>query len=142
MVLDFYKDAAVKQCDLAARAFGKKCCNTPSSSLCNQPLADANISELWKASLIQRRYVANSVPFDVLRSEIEAGRPVEVAFALNGGYIGHVVIVRGWGQDAQGPYLLVNDPARGRGKGTVHYTDLLTANGSGVWDATWTGLRR
>ena len=40
-----------------------------------------------------------------------------------------------------GQYLFVNDPAKGAGQGLVSYDHLLTAKGSGRWDATWTGLR-
>jgi len=140
MGLDYYGNAGIRQCDLANWAFGLSgCCSTPSSSLCNQGLPDAKISQLWTAYGIQNSYTASSVPFATLQSENNANRPVEVAYSWNGGG-GHVAIVRGWDQNATGPFLLVNDPAYG--SGGVYYSNLLTAYGLGVWDATWTGLRR
>lgn len=143
MVLEFYSFPNVDQCDLANIAFpqaGGACCNNPSSSLCDKPLSDAEICRLWANKGIKYSYVNSFIPFTTLQSEINAGRPVEVAFTLSNG--GHVVIVQGWSQTPMGPYLFVNDPAGGAGQGLVSYQHLLTAKGSGSWDATWTGLRK
>jgi hypothetical protein len=95
---------------------------------------------LWSAKDIKYSYVYSAVPFATLQSEINAGRPVEVAFSRSNS--GHVVIVEGWSDSAMGQYLFVNDPAKGVGRGLVSYEHLLSAKGTGRWDATWTGLRK
>jgi hypothetical protein len=140
MILHYYGSMSLRQCDLANWAFGVGgCCNAPSSSLCDQPISDAKISQLFSAYGLQSSYTAGTVPSGVLQFEIDLNRPVQVAYSWTGGG-GHVAVVIGWDTNATGTFLRVNDPAQG--SGGFYYSDLLTAYGLGVWDATWTNIRR
>lgn len=140
MVLHYYGNAGVRQCDFANWLFAQSaCCNVPSSSLCNKPCAIGDVCRVYNQWGIQCSYTGSSVAFATLQSEVNADRPVEVGYAWNGGN-GHVAVIRGWDVNATGPFLAVNDPAYG--SGGVYYSGLLTAYGLGTWRWTWTGLRR
>lgn len=149
MVLDFLQEPNVRQCEIADNAppITSGCCNAPSSSLCNRPLSDDQISRLWEAYRIRPRYNAYPVPFDVIQEEIGKGRPVEVGIVFSvagplGGPRGHVVLVRGWSQNADGQYVFVNDPASDMGYGQVLFSTLLNGYGGGKWESTWAMLTR
>ena len=140
MILHYYGNSAVRQCDLANWAFGVNgCCRMPSSSVCDRPLRDPKITQLFGAYGLQVSYANSNVDFRRLQSEINSDRPVQIAFSWNGGG-GHIAIVVGWGKDTRGGFLLVNDPYYG--SGGVYYSELLDAYGGGVWDATWTNVWR
>lgn len=140
MVLHYYGNQGIRQCDLANFLFGLSgCCSSPSSTLCNQPSPVPDISRVYSNYGIRSTHSAGTVTFATLQSEINADRPVEVAYAWSGGG-GHAAIVRGWDRNSTGPFLRVNDPAYG--SGGVYYSDLLTAYGQGTWFYTWTGIRR
>ena len=140
MILHYYGNASVRQCDLANWAFGvSDCCSVPSSSPCNRTLRDSQISQLFSAYGLQSSYTASPVPFGTLQFDIDLDRPVQVAYSWRGGG-GHVVVVTGWDTDAVGGFLRVNDPAVG--PGVFYYSELLDVDGQGVWDATWTNIRR
>ena len=138
MILHYYGQPAVRQCELAIWAFGGSCCKTPSSSACDRPLNDSKITELLRAYGLHVSYKPSHVALGTLQFEINSDRPVQVAFTWNGGG-GHVAVVIGWDKDANGGFLRINDPAYG--SGGVYYSSLLDAYGGGVWDATWTGIR-
>jgi hypothetical protein len=145
MILKYYKENRIGQCDLANLAFadaGGGCCNTPSSSLCDKKLSDSRIRQLFdtKAVNIHHHYTAGSVPFATVRGEIDNYRPIQIGITLRGG--GHVVIVQGWTLTQMGEYLIVNDPGSGGSQGPVSFSDLQTANSLRTWDATWTELTR
>ncbi|OGX85080.1 hypothetical protein BEN47_15290 [Hymenobacter lapidarius] len=140
MLLYYYGNPGVTQCQLANWAFGQTaCCQIPSSTICNQPLPDARISQLLTAYGLRSSYSTRAEGFGTLVLEIGAGRPVEVGLAWRSGG-GHVVLV----VDAIGlsgrQVVRVNDPAVG--SGGMNYSDLQTAYGQGVWDATWVGIQR
>ena len=135
-----YHSKNVRQCELANRAFNvNDCCTAPSSSHCNRPLSDPNINRLFGAYGLSLSYDFGTVSYRKLRSEIDSRRPVQVGYRWTKGG-GHVAVIRGWGKDDNGGYVRVNDPAYG--SGGVYYSDLLDAYGAGVWDATWTDIRR
>jgi hypothetical protein len=139
MVLRYYGNNAVRQCDVAARLFGQPgCSENPSSSLCNEPAQVQDIAGVysdWGRPTPQ--YVNGSVPFKTLQSELNAKHPVEVGFIWKDG-TGHQVIICGWNIDTTGPLLLVNDPRWG--SGGVYYTNLVLAYGWGSWQDTWISL--
>lgn len=140
MVLHYYGNTGIRQCELANWLFGLPgCCSNPSSSLCNRPCQVADVSRVFMNYGVRSSGGNGTVSFSTLQFELNGDRPVEVAYSWNGGG-GHVAIVRGWDQNSTGPFLRVNDPAYG--SGGVYYSDLLTAYGLGTWFYTWIGIRR
>ena len=141
MILHYYGNTEVRQCDLANWAFGVGgCCNISSSSICDRPSSDPETNRLFSAFGLRFLYTGSNLGSSTLQFEIDLDRPVQVGFTWTAGG-GHVVVVVSWDTDADGELLLrINDPAYG--SGGIFYTDLLTAGGRGVWDATWTDIRR
>jgi len=140
MVLHYYGNSGVRQCDFANWLFGQTgCCASPSSPVCNQPCAVNDVQRVYTQWGILSAPSSGTVPFSTLEFEINGDRPVEVAYAWTGGG-GHVAVVSGWDRNATGPFVRINDPAYG--SGGVYYSDLLTAYGLGTWFYTWTGIRR
>ena len=139
MVLHYYNSAGVAQCRFANQALGQSsCCQFPNSSICDLPLQDLQITQLFTAYGLKTSYSAKSVGFGTLVSEINSGRPVEVAFSWNGGG-GHVALVVETSIINNRQVVRVNDPKNGAGG--VYYSDLQNAYGLGKWDATWTSIQ-
>ena len=127
MVLHYYGNTEVQQCDFANWLFGLSgCCSSPSSELCNRPCRVADVSGVYSNWSIRGTPMNRTVSFSTLQSEINAGRPVEVAYQWRGGG-GHVAIICGWDTNSTGPFVRVNDPAYG--SGGVYYSELLNAYG-------------
>jgi len=137
MVLQFYGDASVQQCDLATQLFGEPCCANPDSPLCNEPAQVPDLAGVYANRGRNAVLVPGYVPFETLQDEINANRPVELGFVFNNG-TGHQVLVCGWNIDATGPYLLINDPQLG--SGAVYYVNLQAAYGWGSWQWTWQSI--
>jgi len=138
MVLRHYDDKEVQQCHLAKLFFPSANCCDLSSPSCNTSCKVGDVRAIYQIKGIRCIPSSGSVPFNILQTEIDAGRPVEVY--LSRGLNGHLIIIRGWYINGADLYALVIDPING-GHGAVAYTYLL--NGKfGIWAATWTGLRR
>lgn len=139
MVIRYY-GTAVRQCDEANFLRQRNdCCAAPSSNACNQPCQVDDVARVYTNWGITCTPQLSQVPFATLSSEIDASRPVEVAFYWTGGG-GHVAIVRGHGQHEGKPVVQVNDPAYGTG--VTFYESLRTAYGQGQWAVTWTNIRK
>lgn len=144
MVLEFYKDPAAKQCHLAnsaSPAAGDSCCGDPTSQVCNRPLSDTEVSQLWTDRQVRNTPLGHEIGFQDLKDEIDDGRPVEVGWS-RGGNGNHLVIVHGWQVTSTGEQVYVNDPAKGQGEGWMSLSDLQTARQTGFWTSTWVGLTR
>jgi len=140
MVLHYYGNSGAKQCEFANFLFSQSsCCQTPSGSNCNKPCQVPDVKKVFNKWGIKSSSKSGTVPFSVLRTQIDLGMPVEVAYAWSGGG-GHVAIVRGWGKNDKGNFVRVNDPAYG--SGGVYYSDLLKAYGKGTWFHTWTNIEK
>lgn len=140
MVLHYYGNAGVRQCDFANWLFGQSgCCSSPSSSVCNRTCVVADVQRVYTQWGIRCSLTNGTVSFSTLQFEINGDRPVEVAYQWEGGG-GHVAIVRGWDRINTQPFVRVNDPAYG--SLGVYYAELLAAYGFGTWFYTWTGIRR
>jgi hypothetical protein len=137
MVLQFYGNSSVQQCDLASKLFGEPCCANPDSPLCNEPAQVPDLAGVYAQWGRNAVLVPGDVPFETLQSEINANRPIEIGFIWNDG-TGHQVLVCGWNIDGTGPYLLVNDPKWG--SGAVYYSNLQAAYGWGSWKWTWQSI--
>jgi hypothetical protein len=132
MVFQF-NAVTVQQCDMATAQFGGKCCAAPSSSVCNQ----GN----WPEYVYPRygfHYTRGNAPFTsaAVQAEINAGRPVEVYYAWNGGGA-HVALIVGFYDNGD---LEVSDPWYGSGRRT--YAAVLAAYNLGAWTITYSNLRK
>ena len=145
MILRYYDGSVIRQCEFANELFGETlCCLMPSSPDCNRPCRKKDVSRLYSSKHIYSKLVEETIPFSKLRSEINAGCLVEVAYLWeNSGGTGHVVIVRGWRIDGKEEFVYVNDPGDSLGEyRIVAYSELLAAYGKGNWTYTWIEIRR
>ena len=145
MVQFYYDGTVTEQCKLANELFCQtECCSQPSSCCCNKPCREEDVSKLYSSKCIYSKLVKKTVPFSKLQSEIDADRPVEVAyFWRDKKETGHLVIVRGWSVDGKGEFVHVNDPGDNPGEDRiVAYSELLAAYGRGNWTWTWIEIRR
>ena len=123
--------APPRQCDVATRQFGAACCNTPTSSACDQGCWPENAFPNWA---INFNRLGATIPFADIVTEIDAGRPVEVYYAWNG--VGaHVALVIGYYANQD---LEVNDPWYGPGRRAYGY--VLSGYGQGAWRITYRDL--
>ena len=146
MVLRYYDDSTVRQCEFANELFNRtECCLEPSIPACNRPCEMPDISNLYSRKHIRSEFVDKAISFSKLQSEIDADRPVEVAYFWKDlGKPGHSVIVRGWRIDGQEEFVHVNDPADSPTSMSeiVAYAELLAPYGEGEWTYTWIEIRR
>lgn len=144
MVLYYYDELAVQQCELANELFGRsECCSEPSSPECNKPCEIEDVSKLYARRHIHSQFVDENVSFSTLQAEIDAGRPVEIVFYQRRKTRGHLVIVRGWHITETEKFLHVNDPKDSNGASRiVAYSELMDAYEDGRWMYTWLEIRR
>jgi Papain-like cysteine protease AvrRpt2 len=136
MVLRYYGDANIKQCDIAHKAFPQiGCCNAPAT--CNQRLSRDEVTQLWQNCGMQRLPYKQAVGFDVLQTEINDSRPVEVGITRPSRG-GHLAVVRGWSLTASGQMVNVADPLFEIGN--IPFSWLQKGYGYGQWSDTWAGL--
>lgn len=142
MVLNFYDDHSVDQCDFANWLFGRSsCCSNPSTSLCNKSCESGDVRRVYWQFELKSDFREGYVLFSTIKSEIDAGRPVEVGIKWNGDNNGgHAVIIKGY-DERFGQRVLVNDPLEDSDV-DMHYDDVLDMYGQGTWKWTWTGIRR
>ena len=145
MVQRYYDGTATQQCEFANELFCQtECCSKPSSSCCNKPCRKEDVSKLYSSKQIYSKFIKGIVPFSKLQSEINADRPIEVAYSWGDrGETGHLVIVRGWRIDGKNEFVYVNDPDDSLGENRiVTYSELRAAYGKGAWIYTWIEIRR
>jgi len=139
MVLTYYGEA-ITQCALAAWLFQMPdCCSAPSS--CDKPCQLSDVSRVYEQWEVQADFQCEAISAADLQSELDAGRPVAVAFQWTEGGA-HIVIICGWEQDQTGLLFNVNDPDPAKGSSVHDYADLVSAFGLGTWRWTWTGIEK
>ena len=85
------------------------------------------------------RPIAKVLTFDEIRHEIDAERPICIRIAWRDGG-GHFIVIVGYEVTPRGVNkVIVEDPARGRGRALVPYNQLLSNYdvGHGEWTATF-----
>ena len=145
MVLRYYGDTTTQQCEFANELFCQtECCSKPSSCCCNKPCWEEDVSKLYSSNHIYSKFIKKNIPFSKLKSEIDANRPIEVAYSWRDrGETGHLAIVRGWCIDGKKEFVYVNDPNDNPGGNRmITYSELLAAYGQGEWTCTWIDIRR
>ncbi len=142
MILCYYGESGIQQCELANELFGKsECCSNPASPDCNQPCNIEDVSNLYSSKCIHSEFVGKNVAFSKLQSELDADRPIEVFFSWKNKETGHLVIIRGWRIVDTEEFVHVNDP-KDKASRIVAYSELLNAYGEGAWTCTWTEIWR
>lgn len=120
------------QCKVANAELGKSdCCSSPVPSPCNVPWY------LDRALTRTRNFVSitGQVPFQQVRDEIDAGRPVGARVGWSGGG-GHFMVIYGYGFIAGEQYFYIDDPIYGKSQLTV--ADFSSNyQGSGTWTHTY-----
>jgi hypothetical protein len=123
----------IKQCVLATEQFGGRCCNSPSSSICNQPGVIVQPYDQHGYRLI---YWQGYLSLEELQARLETGRPVEVRYSWYGGGA-HVAVVSGYYDDGD---LMILDPWYGPGR--RKYSFVVAGYGLGSWTDTYTNIHK
>ena len=140
MVLRYYHGRDVHQCELVNELFNRTdCCQDPVPDACNDGIDVRDVKRLYDEWGVTATLESRSVGFSKLKDEIEAERPVEVVYKLDGGFE-HAVIVRGYREDQDGDFVIFNDPDPFREVGDLPFEDFKTAEGKGYWWRTWTEI--
>ena len=141
MVLKYYGGQGVDQCKLANDRFNRTdCCQYSVPQACNQGISIRDVGLVYTEWQVKKQLHPGPVAFSTLKDEVEKDRPVEVVYKLNGGFE-HAVIVRGYREDGNGQFVIVNDPDVFGGVSDQPFQDFRTAEGRGQWWKTWTGLQ-
>jgi ABC-type bacteriocin/lantibiotic exporter with double-glycine peptidase domain len=130
MVFSYYKVTA-RQCEMATYQFGRDCCRTPSTKVCNQANWPENIYAKWRFFFAK---TAASISSTTLCAEIDANRPVEVLYKWRGRGA-HVALICGYYENGD---VEVHDPWYGQGR--YSFPEIVQAYGRGTWTATYTGI--
>src|SRR5437660_1156600 len=78
MVLRYYANLTVQQCDLANWLFGlSDCCAAPSSSLCNRPCQVSDVCRVYNAFGLRCYSSSGTITLGAVQLEIDQGYPVE-----------------------------------------------------------------
>lgn len=149
MVLHFYQQTTVKQCDVARVKFnGTNCCTLAHQIFdCDHGCTADEVALIYKNFNIDSTRLPNPIDFKgsvSLDSEININRrPVEVGLQWPHGNGKHLVIVFACFVNSQDEQLVsVNDPWLGKGL-AVLYDSLKSAYSEehGEWISTWTGIK-
>ena len=148
MVADFFGNPKLKQCQIAGEQFDTDDCDQPGElaadgTTSNQGVNPEDVENIWARNDVGSTFRPNFVTFEVLKSEIDQGRPVQVGWLWDKEG-GHVVIIRGYKEEGQ--VLFINDPLEEHldenEAVAIKYSDLLIAdNQGGTWEFTWTDLK-
>jgi len=139
MVLNFYKQK-IDQCSVAGfECGGRDCC--PCNPFCDRPCDPPDVATIYGNWYVSAGMRQGQVSPQFLLSELQAGRPIEVALGPCPGAgstdSGHLVIVYGAASDTM---FWVHDPLA-EGSGPVDYAALVNGMGRGCWRWTWTAIQ-
>ena len=131
----------IRQCMLANKLPNRSnCCDNPMPGNCNVGINAQDVGDLYIRNTVASTPVSQPIDFPTLTNEIEARRPVEVAYERNGG--GHLVIVRGYRKDRNNrEFVTVNDPWPFFQSGELTFDDFQADEDGRPWSKTWTGIR-
>ncbi len=151
MVLE-HNNKEISQCEIVRTKLGnmQHLC-VENRNLRNESCDAVLMAKAWRDCGIKQVIPSDEVPdIDDIKSEIAAGRPIEVGILWDedeggtGG--GHVVLIKGW-ISTNPEVLLIDDPLRqsslGESKfesGQATRDELLKAFGHGKWRYTWANL--
>lgn len=121
------------QCDMVNQEKGQTtCCQDGSTSACNQPhVLDAPLARADVLNFMQ----GGTVAYDVVRDEIDAGRPVAWRIGWSGGG-GHFAVIDGY-QRFGAEWVAVDDPWYGASDVALSTLTGGTYQGTGTWTHTY-----
>lgn len=107
----FYRPSTIwSQCYVATRALGQVCngadCCAQGDGACNR---DWYLEDALRCTLNLGAPPVGPVGFDVVRREIDGGRPIGVRFQWSGGDAGHFFVIYGYVDDGSDT-VLTRDP--------------------------------
>ena len=141
MVLKRYGNMTKDQCNVASDKLSEMCCTLPRPQ-CNRYCTTEDVEDIYTSYGIHCVRSNGREAFQILKSETDSGRPVEIGIIWQNGLgDGHLIIA--WKTSTiNGQQLVhVNDPDPSHNEGVVLFSDLNTAYyGDGVWCETWTNI--
>jgi hypothetical protein len=145
MILDFYGASLVTQCRIVNNFFtrdgARSCCRPENNEVCDEGCNKEDIKTVYDRFSFSALFIEESITFQKLALEINAGRPVQVGYKWNSrGF--HVAVVIGWRRGAHGDVVFIHDPLEEFAQGQVFFEDLQSAYDRGEWIWTWTNLQR
>jgi hypothetical protein len=133
MVLSYYRGNITSQCQIVSRFFPYDCCVYP--GYCVQGPPDLTTPQVvLNAYGIGSQRTYSAVSFDVVRQELDAGRPLILAYGNS--FAGHAVVL--YGYDALGR-VDIYDPYFGVYTGLPFGTTF--SYGNFRWSDTLIGIR-
>jgi hypothetical protein len=133
MVLNYYDEFDLDQCDLANTLLDRDdCCPCQFGSSCDTRCPDDGVEVLYDMVDFEADR-QNSVPeFAALVAEITAGRPVEIG--IKSGNMGHLAILKWAGPNFGEDSVAINDPFFDEISTT--YEEMISSGAA----AAWTGI--
>jgi Papain-like cysteine protease AvrRpt2 len=132
-VAGHYEQTAWTQCTMVNAEKGlTTCCEDGSSKACDQP--NVLDSPLSRAEVLDHKQ-SGPVGYDLIRQEIDAGRPLAWRIAWNGGG-GHFAVIEGY-QNSGDEWVAVDDPWYGASDVAVATLTGGTYQGRGSWSHTY-----
>lgn len=149
MVLEYYQKS-MSQCAIVRRKLqhdgeGVEPLCSPNEDQNLEDCDPRRVAQTWRDCGIDGVIPKDGhLPFDEIKAELKAGRPVEVGVLWNAGRGGHVVLIKGWAATSP-ESLVINDPLRRSpdspdGSGRVAHHELVEGFGRGEWAYTWKNL--
>ena len=133
-VLDFYNpQARARQCGIVNAEKGLDvCCRDGSNEVCDQPNVLDN--PLSRVGLLDHKQTGPAA-YDVIRHEIDAGRPLAWHIHWSGGG-GHFAVIEGYQRDGA-QWVSVEDPWYGSSDVAVSTLTQAAYQGNGLWTHTY-----
>ncbi|MBV9209857.1 MAG: C39 family peptidase [Acidobacteria bacterium] len=153
-----------KQCSIIAKIpelNAADCCGQE-EVFADKSLSAKKVAEVWRSPTfgiqaeerLEPPRGEGQIPFEMVKAEISAGRPIEVAVRwFEGG--SHALLIKGFGEIGGRPSVWINDPLMTKslfsaadlhtgngGEGQILFSELRKANNYGRWVGTWTGLQK
>ena len=138
MVLDFLGISA-ELCEVASVIKGNQCCNDIFD--CNSDCQAEDVGTVYEEFGVDFGFDDDPVTFDVLKTQINSNKPLEVGISWGPNNGGHLIVVHGWSVKPHGRFVKIHDPIDGTGE--VAFSDLLQhyTESDGRWTHTWIGFR-
>ncbi len=129
-----YHGVYVSQCQILSAWMQTDCCvpNPMCEAGASLPVIQGTLSHFGGLG----SYIAGALSYDQVRSEIDAGRPMIVAYS--GSFTGHVVVI--YGYDPTLGTVLIHDPYFG--SFNVQYGNSFNYGGTMYWYQTIVGIGR
>jgi hypothetical protein len=127
----FYDNEEIRQCAIATEVIGGDCCTN--GDMCNEP----QFLSIVLDDMHYREAKKDQVTFDLIRAQIDKGRPL-CCFIDHGSDVGHFIVISGY--DADSKQIGVLDPAPGEAHISprmVPFSAFRISYNDGTWMETY-----